>query len=76
MATTANSPTPRQTSVKAVERNSVTDNFRLAIGAAAAASAIFAPLSYGWRGVLTAVAAESILGGIYGSTPLRKLFRF
>lgn len=76
MATTATSPTPRQTSAKAVERNSVTDNFRLAIGAAAAASAIFAPLSYGWRGVLTAVAAESILGGIYGSTPLRKLFRF
>jgi len=76
MATTATNPTPRQTSVQSVERNSVTDNFRLAIGAAAAASAIFAPLSYGWRGVLTAVAAESILGGIYGSTPLRKLFRF
>jgi hypothetical protein len=54
----------------------VTDNVKLAIGAAAAASAIFAPLSYGWKGVLTAVAAESILGGIYGYTPFRKLFRF
>ncbi len=76
MATTATTATPKQTSVKVIESSSVTDNIRLAIGAAAAASAIFAPLSYGWRGVLTAVAAESILGGIYGSTPLRKLFRF
>lgn len=77
MATSATTATPKQTSVKVVQPgSSVTDNVRLAIGAAAAASAIFAPLSYGWRGVLTAVAAESILGGIYGSTPLRKLFRF
>lgn len=76
MASTVTSADPKQTSVKDIEKGDMTDNIRLAIGAAAAASAIFAPLSYGWRGVLTAVAAESILGGIYGSTPLRKLFRF
>lgn len=75
-ASTATTATPKQSSVNIAQSGSTTDNLRLAIGAAAAASAIFAPLSYAWRGVLTAVAAESILGGIYGSTPLRKLFRF
>lgn len=49
-------------------------NLRLAIGSAAAASAIFAPLDYKWRGVLTAVAADGILTGIYGVAPLKKLF--
>ena len=38
---------------------------RLGVGAAAAAAAIFAPLDYKWRGVLTAVAANSILTAIY-----------
>jgi hypothetical protein len=48
---------------------------RLGIGSAAAAAAIFAPLSYKWKGVLTAVAADAILTGIYGVSPLRHLFR-
>lgn len=39
---------------------------RYGIGSAAAAAAIFAPIGYKWKGVLTAVAAEAILSGIYG----------
>jgi Protein of unknown function (DUF2892) len=48
-------------------------NIRYAIGSAAAAAAIFAPLSYTWKGVLTGVAAASILTGIYGVSPVRRL---
>ena len=46
---------------------------RYAIGSAAAAAAIFAPLSYKWKGLLTAVAAETILSGIYGKSPIKRL---
>lgn len=46
---------------------------RLAIGSAAAAAAIFAPLDYKWKGVLTAVAADAILSAIYEVSPFRKL---
>lgn len=46
---------------------------RYGIGAAAAATAIFAPLSYKWKGVLTAVAAETILSAVYGVSPGRRL---
>lgn len=48
---------------------------RLAIGSAAAAAAIFAPLAYKWRGVLTAVAVDAILTGVYGVSPIRRLLR-
>lgn len=48
---------------------------RYAIGSAAAASAIFAPVSYKWKGVLTAIAADCILTGIYGYSPFRRLIR-
>jgi hypothetical protein len=48
---------------------------RFGIGSAAAAAAIFAPLSYRWRGVLTAIAADAILTAIYGKSPIRKLIR-
>jgi hypothetical protein len=65
--------TVREATERLTGSSDVKDNIRLAIGAAAAGAAIFAPLSYRWKGVLTAVAAESILGGIYGYTPLRKL---
>jgi hypothetical protein len=44
-------------------------NIRYGIGAAAAATAIFAPPGYKWKGVLTAVAAETILSAIYGISP-------
>ncbi len=53
----------------------VEQKIRLGIGSAAAAAAIFAPLSYKWKGVLTAVAADAILTGIYGVSPLMRLIR-
>ena len=49
------------------------ENIRYAIGSAAAATAIFAPLGYPWKAVLAAVAAETILAGIYGVSPIRQL---
>lgn len=49
------------------------ENIRYAIGASAAATAIFAPLSYAWKGVLAAIAAETILTAIYGVSPFRQL---
>ena len=45
---------------------------RFGVGAAAAGTAIFAPLSYKWKSVLTAVAAETILSAIYGVRPIRR----
>ncbi len=48
-------------------------NIRYAIGSAAAGAAIFAPLSYKWKGVLTAVAAEAILSGVYGVSAVNRL---
>jgi hypothetical protein len=47
---------------------------RYGIGSAAAAAAIFAPISYRWKGVLTAVAADMILSAVYGVSPIKKLF--
>jgi hypothetical protein len=48
---------------------------RYAIGSAAAAAAIFAPLSYKWKGVLTAIAADTILSAIWGVSPVKRLVR-
>ena len=42
---------------------------RFAIGSAAAAAAIFAPLKYKWKGVLTGVAADTILSAIFRRSP-------
>ena len=62
--------------------NEITKSFRMGdteqkvrygIGSAAAAAAIFAPLNYKWKGVLTAIAAETILSGIYGFSEKRML---
>ena len=53
----------------------VEQKIRLGIGSAAAAAAIFAPLSYKWKGVLTAVAADAILSAIYEVSTYRWLFR-
>lgn len=47
---------------------------RLAIGSAAAGAAIFAPLKMKWKGVLTGVAAGSILSGIARKSPAKWLF--
>jgi hypothetical protein len=45
---------------------------RYGIGAAAAAAAIYAPLSYKWKGLLTGVAAELILAAVYGFSPIKR----
>jgi hypothetical protein len=46
---------------------------RMGIGSAAAAAAIFAPLRYKWKGILTGIAAGSILTGIYGYSPMKRV---
>ena len=46
---------------------------RFGIGSAAAAAAIFAPLSYKWKGILTAIATDAILTGVYRVSPLRRM---
>jgi len=46
---------------------------RYGIGAAAAATAIFAPLSYRWKGVLTAIAAETIVSAAFSMSPEKRL---
>lgn len=53
----------------------VEQKIRLGIGSAAAAAAIFAPVNYKWKGVLTAVAADAILSAIYEKSPFRWLIR-
>lgn len=61
--------------VKDFTMNGTEEKIRYAIGSAAAAAAIFAPLSYKWKGVLTGVAAGAILTAIYGVSPIRRLVR-
>ncbi len=58
---------------KSFRMSETEQKIRYGIGSAAAAAAIFAPLSYKWKGVLTAVAAETILSAIYGISPGRRL---
>lgn len=62
--------------------NEITKNFKMSeteqkvrygIGSAAAATAIFAPLSYKWKGILTAIAAEVILSAVYGFSPEKSI---
>ncbi len=60
---------------KELEMGDTEVKIRYGIGSAAAAAAIFAPLSYKWKGVLAAVAADAILTGIYGYSPIRHLVR-
>lgn len=63
--------------VNAIDRNlrmsDTEQKIRYGIGSAAAA--IFAPVSYAWKGVLTAVAAETILSAVYGFCPFRSMTR-
>ncbi len=58
-----------------IEMGDTEVKIRYAIGSAAGAAAIFAPLSYKWKSVLTAVAAEAILTGVFGFSPWRRLIR-
>jgi hypothetical protein len=46
---------------------------RLGIGSAAAAAAIFAPVSYRAKGILTGIAASAILSAIYRKGPVTRL---
>ena len=46
---------------------------RMAIGAAAAATAIFAPVSYKWKGVLSAIAVDGLLAGTTGFSPFNSV---
>lgn len=63
--------------VQAIETNmrmsDTEQKVRYGIGAAAAAAAIFAPVGYAWKGVLTAVAAETILSAVYGFCPFTNI---
>ena len=61
--------------VKNFRMSETEEKIRLAIGSAAAAAAIFVPLSYKWKSVLTGVAAGAILTGIYGVSPIRRLLQ-
>jgi hypothetical protein len=45
---------------------------RMAIGAAATAAAIFAPLEYKWKGVLAAVALTGLSSGATGFSLFKK----
>ena len=47
---------------------------RMGIGSAAAAAAIFAPLRYKWKGLLTAAAFTSLFTGTTGYSPFKKIF--
>ena len=49
-------------------------NIRLAIGSAAAA-AVWAPLRYKWKGILSAVAASQLIFGLIGFSPTKKVLR-
>jgi hypothetical protein len=55
------------------EMGDIEQRVRLGIGSAAAAAAIFAPLDYKWKGILTGIAAGSILSGIYRVSPVKRL---
>jgi len=58
---------------KSFRMSETEQKIRYGIGSAAAAAAIFAPLSYKWKGVLTFVAAETILSAVYGISPAKRL---
>lgn len=62
-----------ETMKRKFEMGDTEQKVRYGIGAAAAAAAIFAPLNYAWKGVLTAVAAESILSAVYGFCPFKRI---
>jgi hypothetical protein len=45
---------------------------RMAVGSAAAAAAIFAPLRYKWKGLLTAAAFTGLFTGATGFSPFKR----
>jgi hypothetical protein len=56
---------------KSFKMSETEQKIRYGIGSAAAA--IFAPLSCKWQGVLTFLAAETILSAVYGVSPVKRL---
>lgn len=59
--------------LKSFTMSETEERIRYAVGSAAAAAAIFAPLSYKWKGMLTGVAAGAILTAVHGVSPIRRL---
>ena len=57
-----------------VRMGDVEHKIRLGVGSAAAAAAIFAPLSYKGKGILTGIAAAALLTGIFRKAPIKGLF--
>ncbi len=55
------------------EMGDLEQKIRLGIGSAAAAAAIFAPLGYRGKGILTAIAAGAILSGIYRRSTVKRV---
>ena len=46
---------------------------RLAVGSAAAATAVFAPLRYKWKGILSAVAFGGLFTGLTRFSPFKRV---
>lgn len=53
--------------------NEMQQKISLAVGSAAAAAAVFAPLNYSWKGILTTLATGAILSGIFGVSPKQEI---
>ena len=53
---------------------STEQKIRMAIGSAAAAAAIFAPLRYKWKGLLAFAAFSGLFTGTTGYSPFKKVF--
>lgn len=51
---------------------STEQKIRLAVGSAATAAAIFAPLRYKWKGLLSAAAFAGLFTGITGFSPFKR----
>jgi hypothetical protein len=47
---------------------------RMAVGSAAAAAAIFAPLKYKWKGWLAFAAFSGLFTGVTGFSPFKRAF--
>jgi hypothetical protein len=58
------------------EMSELEQKIRLGIGSAAAAAAIFAPVGYKGKGILTGIAAGALLTGIYRKAPIRGVLGF
>ena len=46
---------------------------RIVIGAAATAVAIFVPLRYKWKAILSAVAFDNLFSGVTGFSPVKRV---